>query len=113
VGTLDQVRTRSTPTSWLRLRHWLAVTFQSYTTGNVANSDGVTGTVTVVNGNTATIAVTVPKVRSGDTGDHLTASATPGQNAITLQSITNSSVAGPILVGDSLTIEPDAFYLDS
>jgi hypothetical protein len=88
-----------------------AVTFQSYTTGNVANSDGVTGTVTVVNGNTATIAVTVPKVRSGDTGDHLTASATPGQNAITLQSITNSSVAGPILVGDSLTIEPDAFYL--
>jgi hypothetical protein len=87
-----------------------AVTFQSFTTGGVANSDGVTGTVTVVNGNTATLAVTVPKVRSGDTGDHLTTSAAPGQNAITLSSTTNSSVAGPILVGDSLTIEGDAFF---
>jgi hypothetical protein len=86
------------------------VSFQSYTTGNVANSDGVTGTVTVVNGNTATLAVTVPKVRSGDTGDHLVTSASPGQNAITLSSVTNSSVAGPILVGDSLTIEGDAFF---
>ncbi len=87
-----------------------AVTFQSFTSGGVANSDGVTGTVTVVNGNTATLAVTVPKVRSGDTGDHLTTSASPGQNAITLSSITNSSVGGPILVGDSLTIEGDAFF---
>ena len=87
-----------------------AVSFQSYTTGGVANSDGVTGTVTVVNGNTATLAVTVPKVRSGDTGDHLVTSASPGQNAITLSSVTNASVAGPILVGDSLTIEGDAFF---
>ena len=57
--------------------------------------------------------VTVPKVRSGDTGDHLTVSAAPGQNAITLDWVVNSSVAGDpnIAVGDSLTIEPDAFYL--
>ena len=61
----------------------------------------------------ATLSVTVPKVRSGDTGDHLTVSAVPGQNAITLNSVVNNSVAGPpnILVGDSLTIQPDAFYL--
>ena len=42
----------------------------------------MTGTVTVVNGNTATLNVTVPKVRSGATGDHLTVTASPGQNAI-------------------------------
>ncbi len=90
-----------------------AVSFQSFTTGNVADNDGVTGTITVVNGNSATLNVTVPKVRSGDTGDHLTVSAAPGQNAITLSSVVNSSVAGDpnIAVGDSLTIEPDAFYL--
>jgi hypothetical protein len=90
-----------------------AVSFQSFTGANVADSDGVTGTVTVVNGNTATLAITVPKVRSGDTGDHLTVSAAPGQNAITLNSVVNNSVAGTpnILVGDSLTIQPDAFYL--
>ncbi len=52
-----------------------AVSFQSFTTGGVADNDGVTGTVTVVNGNTATLNVTVPKIRSGDTGDHLTVSA--------------------------------------
>ena len=46
-----------------------AVTFQSFTALAFADIDGVTGTVTVVNGNTATLAVTVPKVRSGDTGD--------------------------------------------
>jgi hypothetical protein len=88
-----------------------AVSFQSFTTGGVANSDGVTGTVTVVNGNTATLVVTVPKVRSGDTGDWLTSPATPGQSAITVSNLANnSSVAGPILVGDSLTIKGDAFF---
>jgi hypothetical protein len=92
-----------------------AVSFQTFTNpGGVADVDGVTGTVTVVNGNEATLAVTVPKVRTGDTGDHLTVSAAPGQNAITLSSVVNSSVTpgtNDILVGDSLTIEPDAFYL--
>jgi hypothetical protein len=90
-----------------------AVSFQSFTTLGVPDVDGVTGTVAVVNGNVATLSVTVPKVRSGDTGDHLTVGASPGQNAITLNSVVNSSVAGTpnILVGDSLTIEPDAFYL--
>jgi hypothetical protein len=89
-----------------------AVTFQSFTTAGVPDVDGVTGTVTVVNGNTATLAVTVPKIRSGDTGDHLTTSATAGQNAITLSSVVNSSIATPtnILVGDSLTIKGDAFF---
>jgi hypothetical protein len=89
-----------------------AVTFQSFTSGGVADVDGVTGTVTVVNGNTATLAVTVPKVRSGDTGDWLTTSATPGQNAITLNSVVNHSVSGTpnIAVGDSLTIKADAFF---
>ena len=88
------------------------VTFQSFTTGGVADNDGVTGTVTVVNGNTATLNVTVPKIRSGATGDHLTVSASPGQNAITLNSVVNSSVAGDpnILVGDSITINADSFY---
>jgi len=87
-------------------------TFQSFQ-GGTPNSDGVTGTVTVVNGNTATIAVTVPKVRSNLTGDHLTVSAAPGQNAITLNSVVNSGVTGSpnILVGDSLTINADSFYL--
>jgi hypothetical protein len=90
-----------------------AVSFQSFTAGGVADVDGVTGTVAVVNGNVATLSVSVPKTRSGDTGDHLTVGASPGQNAITLNSVVNSSVAGPpnILVGDSITIEPDAFYL--
>jgi len=96
-----------------------AVSFQSFTTTGVgappgvADNDGVTGTIAVTNGNVATLTVTVPKVRSGDTGDHLTVSASAGQNAITLNSVVNSSVAGSpnILVGDSLTIEPDAFYL--
>jgi hypothetical protein len=92
-----------------------AVSFQSFTnaTPGVADNDGVTGTIAVVNGNTATLTVTVPKVRSGDTGDHLTVGASAGQNAITLNSTVNSSVAGSpqILVGDSLTIEPDAFFL--
>jgi hypothetical protein len=89
-----------------------AVTFQSFTTGGVADNDGVTGTVTVVNGNTATLNVTVPKIRSGATGDHLTVSASPGQSAITLNSVVNSSVAGNpnILVGDSITINADSFY---
>jgi hypothetical protein len=89
-----------------------AVTFQSFTTAGVPDSDGVTGTVTVVNGNTATLAVTVPKIRSGDTGEQLVNSATPGQNAITLPSVINHSVAGNpnILVGDSLTIQADAFF---
>jgi hypothetical protein len=90
-----------------------AVSFQSFTTLGVPDVDGVTGTVAVVNGNVATLTVTVPKVRSGDTLDHLTVGASPGQNAITLNSVVNNSVAGPpdILVGDSITIEPDAFYL--
>ncbi len=89
-----------------------AVTFQSFTNpGGVANSDGVTGTVTVVNGNTATLTVTVPKVRSGPTGDYLTVNGTPGQNALQLNAITNSSTGGNILVGDSLTINADSFYL--
>ncbi len=92
-----------------------AVSFQSFTNANpgVADADGVTGTIAVVNGNVATLNVTVPKVRSGDTLDHLTVGASPGQNAITLNSVVNNSVAGPpnILVGDSITIEPDAFYL--
>jgi hypothetical protein len=94
-----------------------AVTFQSFTgplapTPGTPDNDGVTGTVTVVNGNTATLAITVPKIRSGDTGDWLTASATPGQNAITLDSVVNSSVVGTpnILVGDSLTINADSFF---
>jgi hypothetical protein len=89
-----------------------AVTFQSFTTAGVLDHDGVTGTVTVVNGNTATLAVTVPKIRSGDTLDHLVTSATPGQSAITLNSVVNGSIATPtnILVGDSLTIEGDAFF---
>jgi len=90
-----------------------AVSFQSFTTAGVADNDGVTGTIAVVNGNTATLNVTVPKVRSGDTLEHLTVGAAPGQNAITLSGTTNYSVAGNpfIAVGDSLTIEPDAFYL--
>jgi len=92
-----------------------AVSFQSFSGAapGTPDNDGVTGTVTVVNGNTATLAVTVPAVRSGDTGDHLTVGASPGQNAITLSSVVNSSVAGSpnILVGDSITIEPDSFYL--
>ena len=89
-----------------------AVTFQSFTTAGVLDHDGVTGTVTVVNGNTATLAVTVPKIRSGDTGQHLTTAATAGQSAITLSGVANNSVAGPpnILVGDSLTINGDAFF---
>ncbi|MGB8195793.1 MAG: hypothetical protein WCF25_02145 [Acidimicrobiales bacterium] len=89
-----------------------AVTFQSSTNpGGVANSDGVTGTVAVVNGNTATLTVNVPKVRSGPTGDYLTVSATPGQNALQLNGIGNSSTGGNLLVGDSITINADAFYL--
>jgi hypothetical protein len=89
-----------------------AVTFVSSTNpGGVVNSDGVTGTVAVVNGNTATLTVNVPKVRSGPTGDYLTVSATPGQNALQLNAVTNSSTGGNILVGDSITINPDAFYL--
>jgi hypothetical protein len=89
-----------------------AVTFQSFTTAGVPDVDGVTGTVTVVNGNTATLAVTVPKIRSGDTQEHLTTSASAGQNAITLNSVVNNSVAGApnILVGDSITIAADAFF---
>ncbi len=86
-----------------------AVTFQSFA-GAVANNDGVTGTVTVVNGNTATIAVTVPAKRSSATGDYLTTSATAGQNALQLNSVANSATAGSILVGDSLTINADAFF---
>jgi hypothetical protein len=89
-----------------------AVSFQSFTTAGALDQDGVTGTVTVVNGNTATLAVTVPKIRSGDTLDHLTTSAVAGQSAITLSSVQNHSVAGTvnILVGDSLTINGDAFF---
>jgi hypothetical protein len=85
------------------------VTFQSFIAG-VPDSDGVTGTVTVVNGNTATLAVTVPAIRSGPTGDYLATPATPGQNAITLNSIANSATSGNILVGDSLTINADPFF---
>jgi hypothetical protein len=87
-----------------------AVTFQSFN-GATLDNDGVTGTVTVVNGNTATLAVTVPKVRSSATGDWLSLSASPGQNALTLNSIANVATGGNILVGDSLTINADAFYL--
>ena len=88
-----------------------AVTFQSFNAG-VLDNDGVTGTVTVVNGNTATLAVTVPKVRSSATGDYLTTSASAGQNALQLNSVVNSALtpAGNIAVGDSLTINADAFY---
>jgi len=38
-----------------------AVSFQSFTTAGVADNDGVTGTIAVVNGNTATLNVTVPR----------------------------------------------------
>ncbi len=89
-----------------------AATFQSFTNpGGVQNSDGVTGTVAVVNGNNATLTVTVPAVRSGPTNDYLTVSATPGQNALQLNAITNSSTGGNIKVGDSITVNADAFYL--
>jgi hypothetical protein len=88
-----------------------AVTFQSFN-GATPDNDGVTGTVTVVNGNTATLAVTVPKVRSSATGDYLTASAAPGQNALQLNSVVNNALTplSNIAVGDSLTINADAFY---
>jgi hypothetical protein len=88
-----------------------AVTFQSFN-GTTPDNDGVTGTVAVVNGNTATLTVTVPKVRSSATGDYLTTTATPGQSALQLNSVVNSALtpAGNIAVGDSITINADSFY---
>jgi hypothetical protein len=88
-----------------------AVTFQSFN-GATPDNDGVTGTVAVVNGNTATLTVTVPKVRSSATGDYLTTTATAGQNALQLNSVVNNALTptGNIAVGDSLTINADAFY---
>lgn len=69
------------------------------------NEDNVTGTVTVVNGNTATLNVTVPAVRTVTLAGVLASHAFPGQNALTL-----TSTAG-ITVGDTITVNADSFYL--
>ena len=79
----------------------------------LVDNDGVTGTVAVVNGNTATLDITVPKVRSSATGDYLTANAAVGQNALQLNSVNNGALTPPgnIAVGDSITINAVApFY---
>jgi hypothetical protein len=70
------------------------------------NKDNVTGTVTVVNGNVATLNVVVPSVRTMPLpADSLAAPAVPGQNALTL-----ASNAG-IVAGDKITVNADPFYL--
>ena len=69
------------------------------------NLDNVTGTVTVVNGNVATLNVVVPAVRTQDLGGSLAAPAVPGQNALSV-----TSAAG-IVVGDKITVNADPFYL--
>ena len=70
----------------------------------VFNNPAVTGTVSVVNGNTATLHVTVASGVSAPYGTLFTA-AVPGQNAITLtghQAVLNA--------GDQITVNADAFY---
>ncbi len=69
------------------------------------NKDNVTGTVTVVNGNVATLNVVVPAVRTVTLVGILAAPAVPGQNALTL-----NNTAG-IVVGDKITVNADPFYL--
>jgi hypothetical protein len=69
------------------------------------NKDNVTGTVAVVNGNVATLNVTVPSVRTVTLAGVLASPATPGQNALTLTSTTGISV------GDKITVNADPFYL--
>ena len=79
----------------------------SITFGNSApgHSNGITGTIAVVNGNVATINVTVPAVQTVVTTDHLTVAGSAGQNAIVV-----NSTAG-LTIGDSITINADPFYL--
>jgi len=67
--------------------------------------NGITGTVTAVNGNTATLAVTVPAVETSLNSYALNTAATPGQNALSLA--TNAGLA----VGNKITVNADPFYL--
>jgi hypothetical protein len=73
------------------------------------NKDNVTGTVTVVNGNVATLNVVVPSVRTTTVTGVLAAPAVPGQNALSVTSLVNG--AGVITVGDKITVNADPFYL--
>jgi hypothetical protein len=74
------------------------------------NKDNVTGTVTVVNGNTATLNVIVPAVRTVALTGALSTAASPGQNALNLSSL-NLTGGGTVQVGDKITVNADSFYL--
>jgi hypothetical protein len=70
----------------------------------VFNNPAVTGTVTVVNGNTATLHVTVASGVSAPYGS-LANAAVPGQNALTIV-----HQATTLAVGDKVTVNADPFY---
>jgi hypothetical protein len=72
----------------------------------VFNNPAVTGTVTVVNGNTATLHVTVASGVSAPNGT-LAVAATPGQNALQLSAAAGATLA----IGDKFTVNADPFYL--
>jgi hypothetical protein len=75
------------------------------------DKDNVTGTVTSPSGNNATLNVTVPSVRSvAVLGTGLAAAASPGQNALSLNSVSLTG-GGTVQVGDKITVNADAFYL--